>query len=476
MTMKLKPYPEYKDSGVPWLGKVPEHWEHRNFRTILKPKAGRNKPNWPLLSVVREKGVIVRNVKDDSENHNVIPEDLSNYKIVHKGEFAMNKMKAWQGSFGISNFDGIVSPAYFVFDLNNVEPHFFHIAARSKAYVPFFTQASDGVRVGQWDLSLTRMKEIPFWIPLPDEQNQIARFLDYKSSQITRFIRAKKRMVELLKEQKQAIINDAVTGKIEVRTGKPYLKYKESGVGWLGVVPEGWEVRKLSHISIVSNGSTPSNTDPNYWNNGTHPWLNSSKVNDTIVMEPSALITEKAVVECSLKIIPKGSIIIGLVGQGKTRGTCTILGIDAFVNQNVAAIVPYSKSLISAYLKVLLVRNYQTIRDMGRGGNQEALNSQIIKSLRLPIPPIDVQADVVKHINVPTIQIDHLILRTQREISLLTEYRTRLIADVVTGKIDVRNINVPDLPLDNMIIETDTADQESGEEPEDAVASMESED
>jgi type I restriction enzyme, S subunit len=242
--MAFKVYPEYKKSGVPWIGNVPASWEARKFRSLLFPIAKRNRADLPLLSVVREKGVIIRNVKDDSENHNVIPEDLTNYKVVQAGQFAMNKMKAWQGSYGISKYEGIVSPAYFVFELRNVEPSFFHAAVRSKAYVPFFTAASDGVRVGQWDLSLDRMREIPFYVPPLPEQTHIARFLDFKTAQINRFIKAKKRLIELLKEQKQAIINDAVTGKIDVTTGKPYPKYKDSGVEWLGKVPDGWAVKK----------------------------------------------------------------------------------------------------------------------------------------------------------------------------------------------------------------------------------------
>ena len=108
--MKLQPYPAYKDSGVPWLGDVPEHWETRKLRSILKGVAHRNRPDLPLLSVVREKGVILRDIANQDENHNYIPDDLANYKVVCSGQFAMNKMKAWQGSYGVSRYDGIVNP------------------------------------------------------------------------------------------------------------------------------------------------------------------------------------------------------------------------------------------------------------------------------------------------------------------------------------------------------------------------------
>ena len=175
MIADLKPYPAYKLSGIQWLGDVPTHWEMRKLRNVIRPITSRNRPDLPLLSVVREKGVIVRDVSDMTENHNVIPEDLSNYKVVHIGQFAMNKMKAWQGSYGVSQYDGIVSPAYFIFYVDGVQGDFFNVAIRSKAYVPFFGQASDGVRIGQWDLAQVRMREIKFLVPSPDEQTAIVR-------------------------------------------------------------------------------------------------------------------------------------------------------------------------------------------------------------------------------------------------------------------------------------------------------------
>ena len=111
----FKPYPNYKPSGVEWLDNVPVHWEVQKLRGVLTEVTERNRPDRPLLSVVREKGVILRDVTDMDENHNFIPDDLTNYKVIHKGQFAMNKMKAWQGSYGVSRHDGIISPAYFTF-------------------------------------------------------------------------------------------------------------------------------------------------------------------------------------------------------------------------------------------------------------------------------------------------------------------------------------------------------------------------
>lgn len=225
-----KPYPAYKDSGVEYVGEVPEHWEVRKLRPILKRSTERNRPDLPLLSVVREKGVILRDIASKEENHNFIPDDLTNYKVVKKGQFAMNKMKAWQGSYGVSQYTGIVSPAYFIFNIDGVSGNFFHVAIRSKAYVPMFTQASDGVRIGQWDLSEARMREIKFSIPSIPEQIAIVRFLDQKCESIDKQISQTRRAVELIREYRTRLIAGVVTGKIDVRGTASRLPIKENTV------------------------------------------------------------------------------------------------------------------------------------------------------------------------------------------------------------------------------------------------------
>ncbi len=211
----INPHVRMKDSGVEWLGEIPEHWEVRKLRNILKPLSVRNRPDLPLLSVTREKGVIVRNVDDLEENHNFIPDDLSNYKVVYSGQFAMNKMKAWQGSYGVSAFDGIVSPAYYIFKIiYEIVPEFFHMAIRSKMYVPFFIKASDGVRIGQWDINLNRMKEIPFFIPNKKEQAEIIKYIEDEIPLIDKTISKAEREIELIQEYRTRLVSDVVTGKI----------------------------------------------------------------------------------------------------------------------------------------------------------------------------------------------------------------------------------------------------------------------
>lgn len=206
-----------KFSGVKWLGDIPAHWQAIKLRQILHPVSVKNHPELPLLSVVHEQGVIVRDVTDKEANHNYIPDNLSGYKVVKKGQFAMNKMKAWQGSYGISDYTGIVSPAYFIFDVSFDNLEYFHYAIRSKVYVNFFAQASDGIRVGQWDLQMDKMKEIPFIIPPADEQVAIVDYIKRTLPQYDVAIEKLSTEVETLEEYKTKLITDVVTGKIDVR-------------------------------------------------------------------------------------------------------------------------------------------------------------------------------------------------------------------------------------------------------------------
>lgn len=207
-----------KYSGVRWLGNIPAHWTIIKLRQILHPVGVKNHPELPLLSVVREQGVVIRDTEDKEANHNFIPDDLSNYKVVKKGQFAMNKMKAWQGSYGISEYTGIVSPAYFIFDVDFDNLEYFHYAIRSKVYVNFFAQASDGIRVGQWDLQMDKMKEIPFIVPSPSEQTKIVAHIKRMLPKYDRAIETLMAEIEKLEEYKTKLVSDVVTGKIDVRS------------------------------------------------------------------------------------------------------------------------------------------------------------------------------------------------------------------------------------------------------------------
>ena len=216
VTHGLNPDVKMKATNIPWLKEIPEHWEIMTLRKFLTMISVKNHPDKPLLSVTREQGVIRRDVESKEANHNFIPEDLSGYKYVEKGDFVINKMKSWQGSYGVSDYEGIVSPAYFVCKLKGVNETFFSTAIRSKVYVSFFAQYSKGIRVDQWDLSPLALKEIPFFLPPLSEQHSIVAYLDAKCSKIDTLSAKLNEEIAAIKEYKQRLISDVVTGQIKV--------------------------------------------------------------------------------------------------------------------------------------------------------------------------------------------------------------------------------------------------------------------
>lgn len=190
----MERYSDYKPSNVQWIGDIPSHWEYKQLRSFLALFTEKGHGDAQLLSVTREQGVIERDKEDKEENHNFVPEDLSGYKYIEKGDFAINKMKAWQGSYAVSDFNGIVSPAYFTCKLRGVNKDFFSRAIRSVAYVPFFTQYSKGIRVGQWDLNPNALKTIPFFLPPLAEQEKIVSYLDSKTLTIDAYVAERERV------------------------------------------------------------------------------------------------------------------------------------------------------------------------------------------------------------------------------------------------------------------------------------------
>jgi len=216
VTHGITPNAPMKDSEIPWIGMVPKHWKIKTLRAYIQIYSEKNHAEKQLLSVTREQGVILRDVDSKEENHNFIPDDLSGYKLVRRGDFAINKMKSWQGSYGVSNYEGIVSPAYYVCKLKFENKDFFSKSIRCKAYVPFFNQYSKGIRVDQWDLSPIALKNISFFEPPISEQNEIVAYIDRKVAQIDKMKAAELAQIDKLKEYKQRLISDVVTGKVKV--------------------------------------------------------------------------------------------------------------------------------------------------------------------------------------------------------------------------------------------------------------------
>ena len=207
---------DMKDSGTDWIDDVPTHWKVTAITNIANTVSIKNHPKEELLSVYRDYGVIIKSTRED--NHNKAGADLSGYKLVEQGYLVINKMKAWQGSLGISEFRGIVSPAYITCktDRKIVERSYLHHLLRCRNYINEYNRLSYGVRVDQWDMRYDDFKYVPVLLPPLEEQKQIAEYLDTKTAQIGRIVGTINTQIAKLKELRKTLVNDVVTGKIKV--------------------------------------------------------------------------------------------------------------------------------------------------------------------------------------------------------------------------------------------------------------------
>lgn len=438
----LKPYAEYKDSGLPWFGKVPEHWDVLPHRALFEEIKEREQPNEQMLSVTITRGVIKqRDLLAGSSKKDSSKLDKSAYKLVCPGDIAYNKMRAWQGAIGVSDLRGIISPAYVVQRLRGVHnPRYFHHLFRTPGFAKEAESWSYGITSDMWSLRPEHFKAIYSPLPPDEEQAAIVRFLDHATHRLDKAIRAKRKTIALLNEQKQAIIHRAVTRGLPSAGSGQAVPLKDSGIPWLGQIPAHWEVWRISRFARVGNGSTPSRARPQYWNNGNYPWLNSSQVNRGHIDSSDQFITETALRECHLPKVSAGSVLVAITGQGKTRGMSAVLHIEATINQHIAFITPRSPVASAEFINLALTAAYKTLRAISEdaGSTKGALTCEDLKRFKIAIPSANEQQDLLSYIRTETNTINTALIRFEREIELLREYRTRLIADVVTGKLDVR--------------------------------------
>ncbi|HCB1919086.1 TPA: restriction endonuclease subunit S [Citrobacter braakii] len=419
-------YEEYINSGFEWIGEIPSHWEVTKLGSCLSPVSIKNRADLPLLSITRELGVIERDIEDQDSNHNFIPDDLSGYKKLEKGQFGMNKMKAWQGSYGVSKHTGIVSPAYFVFNFTKaINPDFFNRAIRSKLYVSFFGSASDGVRIGQWDLSKERMKAIPFILPPEEEQLLIANFLDKKTAQIDEAIVIKEQEINLLKERKQIIIQKTITQGLD-----PNVSMKSTGVDWICKIPEHWEMKRVKYIFRMVMEPSEKNND--------HELLS---VYTDIGVKPRRELEErgnKASTTDGYWLVKKGDIVVnkllawmGAIGlseyDGVTSPAYDILRPQLPINSYFYHYL-FRSELCSAELK----RHSRGIMDM-----RLRLYFDKFGVVEVPYPPENEQHEIVRSLGVQMKESDKVIEQLIVQIESLKEYKTTLINSAVTGKIKI---------------------------------------
>ncbi|MEW6168113.1 MAG: restriction endonuclease subunit S [Pseudomonadota bacterium] len=469
----LKPYAAMKDSGVPWLGEVPEHWRVLPNRAVFAEVNERDRPEADMLSVTITRGVIRQKaLLEDSSKKDSSKLDKSAYKVVRPGDIAYNKMRAWQGALGVSKYEGIVSPAYVVQrPREGAAPHYLHYLLRTPAFAKEAERWSYGITSDMWTLRPEHFKMIYSCLPPLPEQSAIVRFLDHADRRIRRYIRAKQKLIKLLEEQKHAIIHRAVTRGLD-----PNVRLKPSGVEWLGDVPEHWEVARLGRlIELVtgfpfkSDGFTQDAKDIRLLR-GVN--ISPGKIRWTdVVRWPLSERGKYSAFELQI-----GDIVLGmdrpLIQSGTRVATVTEPDVPALLLQRVARIRPRDE-LQSEFLMLLLAgksfADYLT--PIFTGISVPHLSPEQIKSFCFALPTDNEQRQLVRWTAEKTRKTDVIISMADREIQLLREYRTRLIADVVTGKLDVREAaaRLPtDAPEPEALDQSEMVDDIEGTAPDDA--------
>jgi len=468
--MNLQPYPEYKDSGVAWLGEVPEHWGMERAKWLFRKMDRPVQESDEVVTCFRD-GVVTlrknRRVRGFTESLKEI-----GYQGIRSGDLVIHAMDAFAGAVGVADSDGKGTPVYSVCEpAEGVSPQYYAYTVREMARSQWILAMAKGIRERSTDFRFDGFASQRVPLPPSDEQSAVVRFLDHADRRIRRYIRAKQKLIKLLEEQKQAIIHSAVTRGLD-----PDVRLKPSGVAWLGEVPEHWAVRQIGHFARVGNGSTPSRGNSAYWHGGHYPWLNSASVNRSTITSTDQFVTDVALRECHLPQVAPGSVLVAITGQGKTRGTVAVLNIEATINQHIAYITPRRDKVSPEYLHLTLTAAYRELRTISddSGSTKGALTCGDIAHFKVALPPADEHKQIVIAIRQETQTIDAALLRTHREISLLREYRTRLIADVVTGKLDVRAA-AASLPEEVEAAPDDAEPLAEDEEPTDETAAEEAE-
>ncbi len=458
--MNLSPYPEYKNSGQPWAEKIPAHWDLLRNGRLFSQRNETGYGDLPILEVSLKTGVRVRDM--DNGKRKQMMSDREKYKRAAQGDIAYNMMRMWQGAVGVAPVDGLVSPAYVVVQpFPEVDCRYFTYLFRTSPYMNEVDGYSRGIVKDRNRLYWQDFKRMPSVVPPIAEQKQIARFLDAVGSKIQQFIRKKRRLIELLKEHNQNIINQAVTCGLN-----PNVKMKHSGVKWIGDIPEHWEARRLRTLAAVRASGVDKNTNegeiPVILCNYVDVYKNDRITGDIDFMKATATREEMRAFE-----LKAGDVIIT-----KDSESWDDIAVPAFVSEVLSGVVcAYHLALIRSFSGEIdgefLFRAFSAdpvadqFRISANGVTRFGLSQGAVKGGFFPVPPLDEQRAIITYINEKCAEISQAISRAEGEIKLMREYRTRLIADVVTGKLDVRGIKVPEIPdKEPLAFEEETTDTE----------------
>ena len=428
---KNKAYPKYKPSGVEWLGDVPEHWEVKRLSFIFKIKKNIAGMDGIAVLSITQKGI---KIKDIESNDGQLSMDYSKYQLVEVADFAMNHMDLLTGFVDVAKSSGVTSPDYRVFNLRNrqlFKPEYYLHILQLCYFQKLFYHLGQGVSgFGRWRLPREQFNNFILPAPPLPEQQAIAAFLDRKTGRIDALIEKKQRLLELLAEQRTALISRAVTRGLDAT-----VKLKPSGVEWLGDVPEHWGVFPLRRVVLsVKTGGTPTGAEDSAFDDDGFNWYSPSDFSDAIVLGKSnRALSEDGKRE--VRIFPPKTVM--LVGIGATIGKVGVAMSESSCNQQINGIVcgnPLHPEFATYYLKTMR----EFIVKCGKYTTLPIINQDETKNLIFTLPPISEQQTIATFLDHEMAKIDTLSAKVVTVIERLKEYRTALISSAVTGKIDVR--------------------------------------
>jgi type I restriction enzyme S subunit len=441
----LQPYSKYKDSGLPWLGRCPSHWVIKRGKSYMtcvdqRSKAGKEE----LLTVSSARGVVPRNTAKVTMFKAA---SYAGYKLCWPDDLVINSLWAWGGGLGVTSHHGIISTAYSVYRARpsaQVVPRFLHELVRSSAFNWELQVRSKGIWISRLQLTDTAFLDAPIPLPPPNEQAAIVRFLDHGNRKIDGFIRAKRKLIGLLNEQKQAIIHRAVT-----RGLNPNAPLKPSGIPWLGDIPQHWEVRAVGQLFDLSRGRVISHEEIGK-NPGPYPVYSSQTANHGVMGYLRSYMFDGDFLTWTTDGAKAGTVFVRS-GRFNCTNVCGTL----------KARFPLSLSFVRHALN--RATSYYVRFDIN-----PKLMSNVMARIRIPMPPSDEQFCIVDSVDGEADKVEQTVSQIEREIALMQEYRTRLTADVVTGKLDVRAAaeKLPDLTQEESETEPEEAEAEELEEAE----------
>ena len=416
----------YKDSGIKWIGEIPESWELGQIGQLYDERKEKvSDRDYPPLSVTM-KGIVPQlstAAKTDAHDDR---------KLVKKGDFAINSRSDRRGSCGISAYDGSVSLINTILcPQTEMNPQYYDWLFHTTMFSDEFYKWGHGIVDDLWTTNWSDMKKISVPVPQLEEQQKISAYLDRQCGLIDSVIEKTKASIEEYKKLRQAVITQAVTK--GVRGDRPM---KDSGIEWIGEIPEEWGIPQIKHVARIASGSTPDRNKPEYWN-GNVKWLKTGELQNNLITDSDEYITELALKETSVTLFPKNTILVAMYGQGKTRGMTALLAEPCTTNQACAGLTVISPKISVLFLWKCLIGAYNGIREMAQGTGQPNLNAQLISNFHIPLPPTVEQEEIVTYIDKKIPEIDTLITKKEQFLTELESYKKSLIYEYVTGKKEV---------------------------------------